>query len=247
MAPRLESNHSDEALVNMDPTGKSTTPSPSTTPTKDRTVLDYQTTKEVEDALDELDLSLGDEKDWELQQYEVDTTIPEPNNRELEAKRLMCLKSYNILDTEKEVEFEAITNDAKNFFDVPIAVVSLIDMGRQWFKSIQGLAGVESTPRCVAFCAHVIKRDISAVGVSRVMVVKDATKDPRFQSNPLVTGGPQIRFYAGAPLLSPEGAMLGTICIIDFEPHPEGLSEAEEDRLEVLAQEVVFEMIARTE
>ncbi len=205
---------------------------------RDRTVVDFDSVAEIRNALSEVDLS-GD-KDWMIKNYDQQTTIESPNKISEEAERLMVLRSYDILDTEKEEEFEAITNECKEFFDCPIAVVSLVDMGRQWFKSIQGLP-VESTPRCVAFCSHVVKRKEQ----DGVMVVPDATKDARFKENPLVTGGPMIRFYAGAPLLTPEGARVGSLCVIDTKPHPEGLTSSEKDRLVVLAQEVVYNMVIR--
>lgn len=204
---------------------------------RDRTVADCESVAQIRQALRQVDLSGN--LDWTLKNYDFQTTIESPNSIKNEAKRLMILKSYDILDTGREEEFEAITNECTKFFQCPIAVVSLVDMGRQWFKSIQGLP-VESTPRCVAFCAHVVKQKHGDV-----MVVPDATKDPRFMDNPLVTGGPKIRFYAGAPLLTPEGAKIGTLCLIDYEPHPEGMTRAEKDRLLALAQEVVYHMVTR--
>ena len=205
---------------------------------RERSVADYDTVAEIRKALSEFDKSGG--TDWALSNYDEETTIGSPNNLSDEVRRLMVLKSYNILESEKEVEFEAITNECKALFDCPIAVVSLVDMGRQWFKSIQGLP-VESTPRCLAFCSHLVKRKDNL----GVMVVPDATRDPRFKENPLVTGGPMIRFYAGAPLVTPEGERLGSLCVIDTKPHPEGLSPHEQYRLSTLAHEVVFHMVTR--
>lgn len=207
-------------------------------PPRDRTVADYGSMGEIMKALKQFDLSGN--QDWALKNYDKNTTVSSPNNIKDEAERLMVLKSYDILDTDTENEFEAITNEAKTFFDCPVAVVSLVDMGRQWFKSIQGLP-VSSTPRCLAFCAHVVKRKEK----DGILVVPDATKDPRFKDNALVVDGPKIRFYAGAPLITPEGARVGSLCVIDFKPHPEGLTRAEEDRLVTLAQEVIFNMILR--
>lgn len=202
-------------------------------PSSPRTVADYHSAADVTDALVE--------RDWELAVYNAETTVPDPNNIDDETARLLCLKSYNILDTEQEIEFEEITQQARKAFGCPVAVVSLVDMGRQWFKSIQGLPGVEETPRCLAFCAHVVKQK----NVIEVMVVPDATKDLRFQNNPLVTGGPMIRFYAGTALLTPEGQRVGTLCILDTVPHPEGLDDQEKRLLQTMAQEVVLEMIMR--
>jgi GAF domain-containing protein len=178
--------------------------------------------------------------EWELTNFDVETTIPPTLAAEVE--RLHVLQSYDILDTDKdEVEFSYITQEAMELFDVPIAVVSLVDMGRQWFKSIQGLDAQEA-PRSCAFCAHVIQRNERA---ANVMVVTDATKDVRFKDNPLVTGGLGVRFYAGAPLISPEGPKLGTLCLIDMKPRPQGLTKAEQRRLSEMAEEVVYSMISR--
>jgi hypothetical protein len=178
--------------------------------------------------------------EWELTNFDVETTIPP--TVEAEVERLHVLQSYNILDTDnQEEEFSIITQEAKELFNVPIAVVSLVDMDRQWFKSIQGL-DAEETPRSCAFCAHVIQRTERA---AKVMVVTDATQDVRFKDNPLVTGGPEVRFYAGAPLISPEGPKLGTLCLIGMEPRPEGLTKAEQRRLSEMAEEVVYNMISR--
>jgi hypothetical protein len=148
---------------------------------KDRTVNDYETGEQVKEALTERPLSGS--QDWVLEKFDRNTTIENPNSIEDESNRLLCLKSYHVLDTGPEIEFEEITREAKKYFDCPIAVVSLIDMGRQWFKSIQGL-DVESTPRCLAFCAHVVKRKADM----GVLIVPDATKDPRFKDNALVAG-----------------------------------------------------------
>jgi GAF domain-containing protein len=219
----------------------------------DRTVADYETASDVTKALERGRASVvmdddgvvvddnDDDDDWRLKDYNVATTVKDPNNIPKETARLMCLKSYRILDTEPEIEFEEVTQLAQKIFQCPIAVVSLVDMGRQWFKSIQGLPGVKSTPRCMAFCAHVIQQK----NRMQVMVVPDATQDARFQNNPLVTGGPKIRFYAGAALITPEGQKVGTLCIIDTKPHPDGLNDQEKFMLQNLAQEVVLQMIMR--
>lgn len=147
-----------------------------------------------------------------------------------EAHRLEVLRSYRVLDTEPEATFDRISRTATRLFDVPIALVSLIDTNRQWFKSCVGLAGSE-TSRDDAFCAHAILRD-------EVMVIEDARSDPRFASNPLVVGDPYIRFYAGAPLRARDGASLGTLCVIDRSPRG-GFSLDERRSLETLAALVV--------
>ena len=132
---------------------------------------------------------------------------PEPPNEE---KRLAALRALNILDTPPEERFDRLTRLAQRTFGVPIAVISLLDEKRQWFKSCQGLGATE-TPRDVSFCGHAILE-------GALMVVPDAAKDPRFFDNPLVTGAPKIRFYAGQPIEGPDGSRLGTLCLIDVVP-----------------------------
>jgi GAF domain-containing protein len=182
------------------------------------------------------ELSKGSGEDWKLQIFDKTTTYSPDSERE--SKRLMVLKGYNILETDKEIEFEETTRAAKEMFNVPIAVVSLVDFDRQWFKSIQGL-DVAETPRCVAFCSHVV----NSKNHRKCFVVNDATEDVRFKDNPLVTGGPKIRFYAGAPIYSPEEEILGSFCIIDYEPR--AFSAREEEQLLLLASETVLNIITR--
>jgi diguanylate cyclase (GGDEF)-like protein/PAS domain S-box-containing protein len=128
-----------------------------------------------------------------------------------EEERIAALAEYQILDSDTEPAFEAITELAAEICGVPIAVISLIDRDRQWFKSRRGLESTE-TPRDIAFCAHAILEP------ERLMEVPDAHLDPRFERNPLVLGDPHIRFYAGMPLRTTEGHALGTVCVIDREP-----------------------------
>lgn len=128
-----------------------------------------------------------------------------------EGPRLSALRACRLLDTSFEPAYDELTELATQLFGVPIALVSLVDAERQWFKSCIGFA-VRETPRSVAFCAHAILRP------SELFVVEDAEQDPRFRDNPLVVGGPRIRFYAGAPLLDSEGRALGTLCIADRKP-----------------------------
>lgn len=127
-----------------------------------------------------------------------------------EAGRLAALKRYKILDTPPEVEFEDIIALVKTVLNAPAVAVSLIDTDRQWFKAIAGLE-VSETPRSIAFCDHTIRDN-------KAMQVNDATRDPRFAENPMVTGEPGVRCYLGVPLQSPDGYNVGSLCIIGTEP-----------------------------
>lgn len=131
-----------------------------------------------------------------------------------EALRVATLRSLNILDTPYEERFDRLTRLAKRLFDVPIAVVSLIDTNRQFFKACEGLDGREA-PRDTSFCGHAINCD-------DILLITDATQDPRFHDNPLVTGEPNIRFYAGCPLAAANGVKLGTLCLVDRTPREFG-------------------------
>ena len=130
---------------------------------------------------------------------------------ENEAARLSRLRMLHILDSEPEVLFDTLTRLAAEVAEVPIALVTLIDEDRQWFKANVGLSGVAETPRDIAFCSHAILN-------GGVMEVADAALDQRFADNPLVTGDVGIRFYAGAPITLSDGARLGTLCVIDRIP-----------------------------
>ena len=124
-----------------------------------------------------------------------------------EVERIASLRALDVLDTAHEERFDRLTRVARRLFDAPIVLVSLVDTNRQWFKSCVGL-DVSETPRDVSFCAHAILQD-------DVFVIPDALVDERFHDNPLVTGDPHIRFYAGCPLSLPDGSRVGTLCIID--------------------------------
>lgn len=127
-----------------------------------------------------------------------------------EQQRLKALARYQIMDSASEKAFDDITALAALWLEVPIALISLVDDQRQWFKSRVGLE-VQETPRNLAFCAHAIQQD-------ELMEVQDARLDPRFCNNPLVTGDPFIRFYAGMPIITPDRQRLGTLCVIDRKP-----------------------------
>lgn len=127
-----------------------------------------------------------------------------------EGDRLDSLRAMNVLDTPSEERFDRLTRIAKRLFDVPVALVSLIDKDRQWFKSCEGL-NLREIPRDISFCGHTILSN-------DVLVVADTSQDGRFSDNPLVLNEPYIRFYAGAPLKSSDGHKVGTFCIMDRQP-----------------------------
>ena len=159
----------------------------------------------------------------------------DPNQPIDEAARLRTLEMYQIMDTQAERAFDELTQLAATICKTPISLVSLVDDSRQWFKSRHGIDASE-TPRDQAFCAHVIVED-------EVMVVPDASLDARFAANPLVTGEPNIRFYAGAPLQVADGSRLGTLCVIDRVPRE--LSSDQLEALSVLRNAVVANLELR--
>ena len=183
------------------------------------------------------DLPNAKEADWITENMFMETSLRQSVADETD--RLMALKSYLILDSNREPAFERLTGLAQRFFDVPIALVSLIDIGRQWFMSNRGLGDVRETPRKVAFCAHAIQ------STEDLLIVPNTLEDPRFRNNGLVTGPPHIRFYAGAPLICPEGYKLGTLCIIDTKTRPDGLTLMEKQNLKELAALVMEAMVNR--
>jgi len=149
-------------------------------------------------------------------------------------ERVDALHRLNVLDTPAEERFDRLTRLAKKLFDVPIALVSLVDENRQWFKSKDGLDASE-TPRDISFCGHAIYED-------DLLVINDARLDERFSDNPLVVGGPNIRFYAGYPLRDQDGHALGTLCLIDRQPRY--LDEFDMESLQDLAIMAERELIA---
>lgn len=157
-----------------------------------------------------------------------------PETPESEPARLKALRSTNVLDTPSEERFDRLTRLAKRMFDVPIALVSLVDENRQWFKSCIGL-DVSETPRDISFCGH-------AILGTEIFLIANTEKDERFSDNPLVLNAPHIRFYAGCPLSYVDGSMLGTLCIIDTKARD--LTEDDLEALKDLAELAEHELMA---
>jgi anti-sigma regulatory factor (Ser/Thr protein kinase) len=145
-----------------------------------------------------------------------------------EKARLQALRRYKILDTDPEKAFDDLTILASHICETPVAMISLIDADRQWFKSKVGV-NVSETPREISFCTKAIQH-------SGLFVVPDATRDPRFSSNPFVVSDPKIRFYAGAPFCSSDGHPLGTLCVVDLVPRQ--LTPSQENALLALSRQV---------
>ncbi|OWW26653.1 hypothetical protein B4Q04_02935 [Zobellia sp. OII3] len=154
-----------------------------------------------------------------------------------EEYRLKALESFHILNTLEEEEYDAITHIAADICNTPMALVSLVDSNRQWFKSHYGIDATE-TPRDLAFCAHAINAP------EDLFVVEDASQDERFHDNPLVTGGPGVQFYAGAPLTTKEGHSIGTLCVIDTKAR-DNFTDRQKASLKALANQVMTQLELR--
>jgi anti-sigma regulatory factor (Ser/Thr protein kinase) len=152
-----------------------------------------------------------------------------------EAGRLAALRRYRILDTEPERAFDDLAQLAAHLCGTPIALITLVDADRQWFKARVGLS-VSETARSVSFCAHAIQQP-------DLFVVRDTTRDARFRDNPFVVNDPHVRFYAGAPLVTADGHALGTICVVDRVPRD--LDDEQREALEALRRQVIGQLELR--
>ena len=159
-------------------------------------------------------------------------SAPVPKN---EVQRIKVLWQYEVLDTVPEEVFDELTSLAAHICGAPIALITLVDENRQWFKSKVGVT-VNETGRNVSLCAHAILQE-------DLLIIPDTTLDDRFKDNPLVTASPKIRFYAGAPLITPDGHALGTLCVIDKMPRE--LTEDQKQALRILARHVMTQLELR--
>jgi len=158
--------------------------------------------------------------------------MPVPKN---EAKRIQVLWQYDILDTVPEEVFDDLADLAAKICGAPIALITLVDEDRQWFKARIGTT-ISETGRDISFCAHaILQKDL--------LIIPDATLDERFKNNPLVTASPKIRFYAGAPLVTPGGHALGTLCVVDKVPRE--LTADQKSALRILARHVMTQLELR--
>lgn len=159
-------------------------------------------------------------------------SIPENDD-----ERLKKLNSYHILDTPSETDYDELVQLASQICNVPISLMTLVDKDRQWFKASVGLS-ISETPREISFCGH-------AINGNNLFIVEDASKDERFSDNPLVASDPNIRFYMGMPLTTPDGFNIGTLCVIDHEPRV--LTKDQENAIRILAKQVVNHLELRNQ
>ena len=182
--------------------------------------------------------SLSGSSDWLLPNYDLTTsTIPSVED---EAKRLITLKSYQILDSGREREFDRLTAQIRQRMNATCAILAFVDLGRVWIKSMSGESlDLSQMARRDAFCAHTVMQK------DGLLVVDDLGNDVRFRDNKLVKESPSFRFHAGAPLTSPEGYNIGSICVLDIKPRPGSLSQMERKILESMAAEAVKLLVSR--
>ena len=191
MAVRLPNDSGDVSLEDNDNNNNHNNNNNDTTATARDSTDGGAAAKGKEDDNQGADMPMDSQNlDWVLPTFDPETTEVQSMREELH--RLTVLKNYLILDADREEVFDRLTGLASRFYNVPIALISLVDLGRQWFLSNRGLGEVRETPRRHAFCSHAI------LNKHNILIVPDASKDFRFKDNPLVTGPPNIRFYAGA-------------------------------------------------
>jgi CheY-like chemotaxis protein len=186
-----------------------------------------------------VDEDLNTNLDWIVEGYDPETSN-EPNLA-TELRRLAVLKSYRLIGQERVVAYERLCSLATRIFKVPMTLISAIDLDRQHYLSTRGMGDAQEGPRKTSFCAHNIASKLD------LLVIPDATKDSRFKDNAQVTGMPHLRFYAGAPLVCPEGYRLGTLCVMDTNPRPDGLSLAQKQNLLEIAAMVMDDMVEQRE
>jgi hypothetical protein len=222
-----------------------------------RSVLHYRTADELVRALQSFSISDSDgclsssreedakspcsfssSSDWQLSNYDRENSI-EPTV-EQEARRLLALKSFQILETAREDEFDQVAREVRDRLGVPWTVMGFVDLGRVWVKASGGSTfDATEVSRCDSFCAHaVLKRE-------GILVVRDLALDSRFRDNPYVAGSPGFRFHVGVPLVTPDGFKLGSICVLDSKPRLQGLTLEDEAFLETKARETIDLLMAR--
>jgi CheY-like chemotaxis protein len=172
--------------------------------------------------------------------YRPASSIPDTEQKSMSLnvmKRMLALQEYEILDTLPEQTYDDIVKIASEICQTPIAIITLLDVNRQWFKSCYGLMGGSETPIEHSFCSHAVAEP------DKVMIVPDATTDERFKNNPYVTGEPHVVFYAGVPLVNPQGIALGSLCVVDTKPA--NLNQTQIQSLKALASQVVCQFELR--
>lgn len=207
-----------------------------------RSVLDFETEDALAQALQEAMQESLQVSATALKKDCRSTLGSDRNSLDHEVKRLKALKSFMILDSEEEAGFNRATAKLRSIYDVSWSGLSFVDLGRQWFKSFDRPdIDVKETARPDSFCAYVIDH----LSVTDVLVVPDTLEDERFCNNSRVTGFPHFRFYAGAPLVTPGGHMIGTVCLLDRKPRPQGLSDKEKDLLRRGAAAMMQQLVRR--
>ena len=228
--------------------GEAVEAEPPAEPPRLRSINDLETVDELRYALSTMNCPLkgspvenskpcAEDMDWIM--GNVDEATSTPQTLEAELERLQVLSSYLVMESEPEPKFDRITALACRILKAPICVVSFLDIGRQWFLSAKGLGDLKEAPRCVSFCGHAIlsKKDL--------FIINDTFQDERFAKSPLVLGSPFTRFYAGAPLICPEGYKLGTFCVLDIEPRPGGLSLKDKQNMFDLRDTIMEALVQR--